>query len=481
MSEHATHYIHFLKHMEPKVDPSLLLLLAASKQTISNNECTAYLDSTYTSMFLEPFCEALMEIMGPLGTEAVRTGLVDYCRAKSSDFLKSTSQTLAGLESIYKPCIADNDEVMSEMEGEIRLNRPNFELFLKTVSEYFQEMIPGVTPQRYVCACCKDPTIQQYEEKRAEWGVHNPFMFQTYDMALDKRGKPMIKKGTSVFFIFRTASDGIRAVADFLKEGQTVVDIEWQPKEGQADTTAQKRKRKSKLVFKVMGVNELTLPGMLCNFVLDCEASVSFYGGHLSSEAIEQSMDRFLSKLLGAWAAMGVIQPDCFTGVAIKNKSRPLPGDDYKVSRHCVPYIIATPELHQAAQTQFLSWRDGSGCTQKELIDKAKGIGTLPKDYRLSDTEFWDYSAMCNGMAILGSTKRISDEPAKFEGARVFLGDTEVQREECDIPLPHSPNALSPRDYHQVLWQLCATTPKYITEEVYPISYTDDFVRKEVA
>ena len=165
-------------------------------------------------------------------------------------------------------------------------------------------------------------------------------------------------------------------------------------------------------------------------------------------------MDRFLSKLLGAWAGVGVIPSDCFTSVAIKSKSRPLPGDDYKVSRHCVPYIIATPELHQAAQVQFLSWRDGTGRTQKDLIDRAKALGTLPKDYHLSDSEFWDYSAMCNGMAILGSTKRTSDKPAKFEGTRVVMGDAEIQREECDIPVPHSPDALSPRDYHQVLWQL---------------------------
>lgn len=461
MSEHATTLMNYLKRL--KVDYSLLLLLTAPKYIVSSHGCTAYLDKMYYQMILEPFCRGvIIDLVKP--TPEATKAMLDYCESQSSEFLRNPTKCLAGLRAL---CPSLPEALQTELDEEIELNRPNFERFFLAVSEDVQIFVPSVDPGKYLCAFTKKEAIERYERSKSKWGQHNPSFFQTYDMDVDENGKPVVAPGSSVFVIFRNPSDAVRAVAGYLIDGKIGV-----PERG------------DRVVFrKVMGVNELYLENALCNFVLDCELTVSFHGGRRTAGEIRASMDRFVSRLLRFWDVERIVPWGNFVGVAIKDKSRPLPKGDYKVSIHAVPGIIATRAQHNAAQKRFLEARDPeTGLRQCDLIAKAKDAanrngGALPEDFPLHDLESWDFSAgKSNGIATQFSRKRAEDPFSTFQGTDVYLAGVKVDEERCDIPTPHDPKTLSREQAMQILWQLCSSTPKYVTEACYPTAYSEEFV-----
>ena len=462
MSEHATDLMNHLRKL--KVDYSLLLLLTAPRHVVCAHGCTSYLDNMYFHMALEPFCKMLIKTMGASATPEATKAMLRYCRDQSSEFIRSPTECLAGLRTLF-PALPD--ELLTELDGDIALNRPNFTKFFAAVSEDVQIYVPSVDPGKYLCAFTKKEAVEKYASSKSKWGQHNPSFFQTYDMDVDENGKPTLATGSSVFVIFRNPSDAIRAVAGYLMDGKIGVPG-----------------NNNRIAFrKVMGVNELFLPDALCNFILDCEMPTSFYGGRLSQFQVRRSMDRFISKLLSFWHAEGIL-PEGSVDVAIKEKSRPLPGGDFKVSIHAVPSIIATRAAHNAAQKQFLEAVDPeTGRRHEELIGLAKDAarqngGVLPEGHALCDLEFWDFSAgKSNGIATQFSRKRPEDPYAAFEGMHIYMEGVKVDEERCEIDTPHDPSALSKEQVMQILWQLCSSTPKYVTELCYPAAYTEGFVR----
>lgn len=466
-SEHAADLVELLKKL--KVDYSLLLLLTAPKHVISPHGCASYLDNMYFQMVLDPFCRGLIKLVE--ASEDVSKGMLEYCRVKSSEFVRSPSECLAGLRALCEPCLSE--ALLSELDSALHSSRPKFENFFRTVSADIEEFVPSIDPGKYLCCFTKKGVMEKYANSKSKWGQHNPSLFQTYDME-ETEGKPVVAKGSSVFVIFRNPSDAIHAVAGYLMDGKI----------GVPDDRGRTSFR------KVMGVNELYMPGALCNFILDCEMPVSFYGGRLTAEAIRGSMDRFVAKLLNFWATSGILPEEGFVGVAVKDKSRPLSkpdsdsSGDFKVSIHAVPSIIATRDVHNAAQKRFLEARDAeTGRTHRELIGLAKDAarqnqGVLPEGFALTDLEFWDHSAgKSNGIAAQFSKKRQGDPYSTFYGTDVYLAGAKVDEERCAIGTPHDPRSLTKEEVMQILWQLCSSTPKYVTDKCYPAAYTEEFCK----
>lgn len=455
---HATLLMNSLRDLH--FDYSLLLFLTLPKSIVEAHACTAYMNRMYHQIVLEPFCQRLLKRMGEAATDEVSKSMLKYCEAQSSEFLRFPDACLAGLRTLCP------EEALSQFDDVIKRKRVNFTKFFRAVSEDVQVYVPKIQPGKYLCAHTKKEAINKYSQCKSEWGQHNPCFFQTYDMAEDENGKPCVAKGTSVFVIFRNPGDAVRAVAEYLVTGRIGVPLP-----------------NGRIEFKkVMGVNELFLDGALCNFILDLETTLSFHGGRRTEEEIRASMDRFLGKLLGFYATEGILPDPAFVGVSIKNKSRPLPKGDFKVSIHAVPGIVGTKETHNAALRRFQDAVDPmTGRTHRQLIEAARDAatengGSLPEGFPLCDLEFWDFSAgKSNGIATQFSRKREEDPYSVFDGTKIFANGEHLDWEPCLIPAPHDPLTLSKEQVRQILWQLLSSTPKYVTEDCYPIAYTEDF------
>ena len=324
--------------------------------------------------------------------------------------------------------------------------------------------LPAHEPRRFVCAFRKADAIEAYEAHRAEWGLHHPMFIQTYDMGTDERGKPMVAPNTSTFYVFSSPLDAVREMAAFFREPSVPSKPTFVPKPD--------ARPKGVRCSKVMGINELTLPGMLCHPIFDLELETAFYRGRLSAEEIEGSMHRFLSDILRFWIGQGWLDGEAFVAVSVKSKSRPTP-KGFKVSLHAVPHILATKEMHDLAQEEFLNAPGPAGVRRLDLLTRARELTSgAPPDYVPTDLEFFDTGASkYNGIATAGSRKSPDHPFPTFQGDYVFYNGTEVDFVPCPIPPPHDPAALSPADLRRLIWSQAYTTPKPD-----PVCYTDAFV-----
>ena len=452
----------FVYLLSAEIDPSLLLHLAVSGLIIAQNSCTVYLNDLLFQRVLSPFAKRLGATLPEQELKRGTAQLLKFCRSDPSDFLRSTTERLAGIHSILVPHLTP--ETASQLDEDLKTEAPHFSKFFQAVTTRLKKEIPPVSPKAFVCGMKKDFTITEYAKHKGAWGEHIPFFFQTYNQIINKNGDSEYEEGSSTFFIFRTAPDGLRTVIHCLLEEFVCVHVPGRPVKGS----------------KVMGVNELTLPEMLCNPILDCEIKASFFGGRLKFEEIDESLRTCLSKILSFWDSEGILPSPCLVSVGVKTKSRVLPGGDHKVSMHLIPHIIATRSLHEAAQKAFLDHTDG-GVANRDLIKLAKeqakaNHGVLPDKHPISHLESWDFKAFSNGFAVHGSKKRRTDPYSEYAGIRIYVAGSEMEFQPC--PILQNRDRLDPDNMLQLLWMQCYTTPKFVEGGSYPVSYSDAFVRQ---
>ena len=84
---------------------------------------------------------------------------------------------------------------------------------------------------------------------------------------------------------------------------------------------------------------------------------------------------------------MGILPSPCLVSVAVKTKSRVLPGGDHKMSMHLIQHtamehIITTRSMHEAAQKVFLDHKDG-GVANRALdrldLDNCSGCSAVAR------------------------------------------------------------------------------------------------------
>jgi hypothetical protein len=87
------------------------------------------------------------------------------------------------------------EEVLSEVEGDIRLNRPNFDKFFSSVSEDVQVYVPSVDPGKYLCSFSKNEVIERkFAGDKIKLDVLREGKLLKTEMTL-KRFTPYVKLG----------------------------------------------------------------------------------------------------------------------------------------------------------------------------------------------------------------------------------------------------------------------------------------------
>ena len=178
----------FVYLLSAEIDPSLLLHLAVSGLIIAQNSCTVYLNDLLFQRVLSPFAKRLGATLPEQELKRGTAQLLKFCRSDPSDFLLSTSERLAGINSILAPHLTP--ETASQVDEDLKTEAPHFSKFFQAVTTRLKKEIPPVSPKAFVCGMKKDFTITEYAKHKEAWCEHIPFFFQTYNQIINKNCLP---------------------------------------------------------------------------------------------------------------------------------------------------------------------------------------------------------------------------------------------------------------------------------------------------
>jgi hypothetical protein len=286
---------------------------------------------------------------------------------------------------------------------------------IDTASPYFHECVwrrfeeegvSPVTPDKYITATKKNAALEEYEQTRKSWGCHSPLFLQTYCRKEERFAD-------NVYYISRTVQDGIVWLLDILKAGSFVV-------KGR--------------VYDVCGAFEhVVSPATLTCQIYDCEVMSKAFGDMKSVEEIKEMMLCFPQCMSSIMIGKDLIEIEHITTFVVKDRTRQVAEDDFKVSNHFIGNICASKHVHRlAADVCLAEW--------KEKIDDAsafiKSAGLIPEGC-ITNTVYdamltLDYSAIkSNGFTTAFSRKSQKDPfPLMLFAEEVCAGEV-YARHEC--------------------------------------------------
>jgi hypothetical protein len=349
------------------IDPMLLLYLTAPPPVMQGHPWLCELLQRHYKECMLPFQARVASLLKDAAGPDLLLQLLDFCERHHQDFVRGSPATVdaffdlieAHLLSLPPSVWCAHEEPLKRSRGEAHAS---FRGFLLTVSRQIADIRP-ISPCKFVAALKKDQAKEEYHKIKAKWGLHAPFFFQTYN-AREPEG---IVKGSSVFFIFRTAPDGLCRLLDMLTAGASSVTI-----------------HDRVLLFDVVGALEHALDdSTLCYPIMDWEIMLQFFGGRCSKHDCLWIMKEFPEILLREWTRAGILG-DGPVHVYYKNKSRDK-SNGHKLSMHFVLNVLGQRAHHNAALNAFVESRV-QGHSYKEWIERAKAAsdangGALPLDF----------------------------------------------------------------------------------------------------
>ena len=458
-------FIHTLR--EANVDPLLLLYLTAPRRIVESKPFLVSLLGLHFEKCMVPFVERISALFAPLPATDIDERLRSFCSVHHLEFIKGSAGTVDAFFNIVEAHILSLPAATYlSLEASLCTARQaahaGFKNFLPAVADELRQ-IRLISPTTFVEASKKDRAREEYDKRKEQWGIHAPFFFQTYD-ADEQTG---MAKGSSIFYIYRTAADGLHRLLEMLTVGATSLNGK---------------------VRQVKGALEHALDeDTLCYPIMDWEAMEEFFGGRCSRTDILMIMKEFPEIFLGDLSQMGILGNDPVQ-VYYKNKSRDT-RKGHKMSMHFVLNVLGRRAHHNVALTAFVETRGRDGFSKKDWIDKAKEAsdrtdGRLPLDFPsvpggVHDFLFDPYTAVypldykagrSNGFSIAFSRKALNDSFSEFwgrtahkRGCPQFESDNPKQTQ---FPCPfHPPHDLfgAHLNHASRLWMMheqCYTTPK---------------------
>jgi hypothetical protein len=318
--------------------------------------------------------------------------------------------------------------------------------FYKCIWNHFEsEGVSQVTPDKYITSSKKSMAIEDYDKVKKSWGSHNPLFIQTYST---RDGKFT----DHLYHITRTVQDGIIRLLDILKSGVFMVN-------GKA--------------YDACGAFEHVIsPSTLTCQIYDCEIMSTALGDMKSLEEIKEMMLCFPQCICKTMIEKDLISIEDIVTFVVKDRTRQVGEDKYKVSNHFIGNICAPKWIHRLATDICLAqW--------KERIDEAdlaiKNTGLLPASFitnGINDSMITlDYSAIkSNGFTTAFSRKTPRDPFPRMVFADEICAGEVYERHEClkDPHDLHSSN-LTDDQRRMLIYTQLFTAPKHEM-----LCYTED-------
>lgn len=289
-----------------------------------------------------------------------------------------------------------------------------------TTSRYFyqcvwkrleEEGISPVTPDKYITATKKNVALEEYESVKKFWGSHSPLFLQTY---CKKDGR----FADNVYFIYRTAQDGVVWLLDVLKAGSFVV-------KGR--------------VYDVCGAFEHVIsPTTLTCQIYDCEVMSKAFGDLKSVEEVKEMILCFPQCISSIMIENDLIGIEDIVTYVVKDRTRQVAEDNFKVSNHFIGNICAPKHIHRHATDICLrKWKD----TIDDASSLVKSAGLIPESL-ITNTIYdsiltLDYSAIkSNGFTTAFSRKSQHEPFPRMLFADEICAGEVYARHEC-LKEPH--------------------------------------------
>ena len=451
-----------------RVDPGLLLFLSAPSCLIERQDWLKKLKALHFELCMIPFHARLVSSLGESGSDALTASLMEYCTEHHLEFLREDTASVDHINNAIESHLlsAPPTAWISARKSQEEDNS-DFRTFFRTIHAHLSHM-KQIAPTRFVAALKKDYAREEYQKKREQWGIHKPFFIQTYDTSPTTG----VAKGSSVFYIFATAPDGLNRLLDMLSLGATSFNGK---------------------VYRVMGAYEHVLDEeTLCYPILDWEVMQNFFGGRCSGRDIMWIMKEFPEILLRHWHQHDILGHGGAL-VQYKHKSRAT-ASGFKMSMHFILGVLGERRHHNASLHHFVETPCRDGTCFRHWIDFAKlqsseNGGRLPESFPSipgSDHDFlidpytsvypFDYKAgKGNGFSMAFSRKSDSDPFSVYWGKTDYVrgltsfaddlnkNDPELTQFPCQFPPPHDLTGthLSAQDRLLLLHEQCYTTAKF--------------------
>jgi hypothetical protein len=296
-------------------------------------------------------------------------------------------------------------------------------------SIFESEGVSPVTPDKFVTANRKEDVLNHYAKVEKPWGRHRPLFLQMYDT----------KDGAftnHVYFIFRTAQDGIMRLLDSLKSEEVVSN--------------------TRVVTTCGAFEHVIGPSTLTCQLYDCEIMSSAFKE--STDEVKAMVRGFPSFLSSVMIDKNIINMEDFLTFSVKDRTRQISGGRVKISFHFTPFICATKAMHSKAVKICLE-------EYKADIDQAaaciKSTGLMPGGLQPKPFRTLDYKAINNGITTAFSRKTRDDTFPRHVYTEELCGGCVVDREGCttDPQDLHGPN-LSDKERLMLIYVQLYTTPK---------------------
>lgn len=312
--------------------------------------------------------------------------------------------------------------------------------------------INPITPLSYVVAKTKAMALEIYnEKKRATWGPHIPFFFQT--------------RPGSAFFIYRTSADALHDMVKIIAERQVIYT---KPVDG------------CKIPLRVDWILEHVVGDNPCYALFDLDDYPERYQGRINEQEIETLIAGFSSRFTTLLIEAGCINDNEETVVEVKLKDRSRwvkEKQSKKFSYHKIFSILGSKTAHRLAVSACLQRPFKSDMTIETWLSTIKESIKSSGDYSVVPTELLtagnslaslislDPAALpggANGITTFGSVKKRSDPPAVHGPTTAYCLGLPVSVQECPYPTPHGIDSehISLQDKLQMMYSMSYTIPK---------------------
>jgi len=367
---------------------------------------------------------------------------IDYLRESQIDYLLLAYLSLPDATiSQYEPLVQ-----LRKLCRDSSISIPDLQPNLKKYID--ANGIQPIAPKLFLINRQKDAIAEEYCKVRDSWGLHMPFLFQTFDV---KHGKM-----TNMFFVLCAhPQDAVIRMMDYLESGYIIVDSK---------------------AWDICGIIEHTLEdSALVRQIFDCETMASYFDKVLNKEELTQLVKQIPTVLSSEFACKGLLQDEDCVVFDSKQRSREVSKkgkQDYKVSYHFLSNIVASKPDHQAAMRVLLgeNWS-----LMENMRDKKKlsGITRAAID-SLSPFQksliFIDPAALPgapNGITTALTRKSTEDPYPVYEGRSEFMLGRLIDETPSKILTPHD-HSLSRKDKLWLLCNLSLTIPPF---DVHLVAY----------
>lgn len=368
---------------------------------------------------------------------------IDYLRELQTDYLLLAYLSLPdAIISQYEPLMQ-----LRELCRACSISIPDLQPNLKKYIE--ANGIQPMAPKLFLINRQKDAIAEEYHRIRDSWGLHMPFMYQTF----------YIDKGrmTNMFFVLCAhPQDAVIRMLDYLENGYIMVD---------------------KRMWNICGIIEHTLDdSALVRQIFDCETMASYFDKVLTKEELTQLVKEIPTVLSSEFTLKSLVQndEDCVVFES-KQRSREVSKkgkQDYKVSYHFLSNIVASKPDHQAAMRVLLgeNWSLMERMRDKKKLDGMTREAVESLSPFQKSLIFIDPAALPgapNGITTALTRKSTEDPYPVYECRSEFVMGSLIDETPSKIPAPHD-HKLSRKDKLWLLCNLSLTIPPF---DVHLVAY----------